>query len=176
MGQQGYQLVFNLRQMHVLVIYLNKTALKVNEQAAYFVFGVFIRSALAVAEGSADAGQEFRGSKWLGKVIVSAHIQGSYLAAFHGPGGDYYDGHGTVGPYLLYDFQSVHVGKTQVQQDHIRFVGVDQFQAVRTRVCTGYLVVLRGQDCFYKIADILFVLNDDNTGSCVHKLIFPPIW
>ena len=36
--------------MHVLVIYLNKTALKVNEQAAYFVFGVFIRSALAVAE------------------------------------------------------------------------------------------------------------------------------
>lgn len=45
-GQQGYQLVFNLRQMHVLVIYLNKTALKVNEQAAYFVFGVLDRKSV----------------------------------------------------------------------------------------------------------------------------------
>lgn len=90
----------------------------------------------AAFEEFADAEDEFAGAERLGDVIVGAEFETQNAVDFGGPGGEHDDGDaggGGVAAEELADFQAVHLGEHDVEEDEIGGIeagGLEGFGAV----------------------------------------------
>ena len=124
-----------------------------------------------MADGGADAGQQFGGAEGLDQVVIGAVVQGLHLVVLVVAGGDHH--HGQVGPLAdgLQHLHAVHVGKAQVQDYHVRAVGGDHGQGLLAGTDDDGVEAVGGEDHGDKVADGLLILHDQDFVFNLHRFL-----
>ena len=174
-AQEGDDLVFDLRQVHLSAVHAHDALFRVHLQAADIVDALFaFGHALAVAQRGADAGEQFLCAKGLGDIVVRAVIEGAHLVLFLPAGGDNHYRHAGPCAYIAEQLLPVAVGQAQIQQHQIRAVR-GQHGHSRGRLARFQRGIARaGKHGAHEIADALVVLDDEYGGHVVTHAFLPP--
>lgn len=104
--QHEYQIVLDLGKMNLLTVKRDKPFFKIDHQTAARIHKIRTAALMAVAQGRADAGHQFRRSKGFGDIIIRAAVQSLYLLILLGAGGDDDNGRGGKSPDIADNLHS----------------------------------------------------------------------
>ena len=167
--------------MHVFSAQKNPHFLVVDFQITHMIGTVegnlaAFRRGAGMAQGCADAGEQFDRPKGLCDVIVGPVIQGSCLVLFHAARRNHNDRCLGPGTHAAYDFPAVHVGKPQVQENAVRAVGGDHLKGSFTVSCDNRGIACCADGGFQKIGNTGIVFNNQNFLLEVCRHGVPPWW
>ena len=123
-----------------------------------------------VANGRPHTGQQLIGAKGLGEIVIGPQIQSGDLVLLVGAGGDHYHRQGGPAAELAQNVQTVHIRQAQIQNHQIRAVGGDHGHGLGSAGGPHSLVAIGGENGGDKAGDALFVLNDQNLFTDVHRV------
>ena len=138
-AQQRHDAELVRGQPHILPGQIDPAFAVIDQQVAHLIGalqgdGIVFQRRAGVAQGGADAGQQFDGSEGLLQIIVRAQIQRVCLILLHAAGRDHDDGRFGPGAYPADDLRAVQIRQAQIQQNAVRAVGGDHFQRLDARV------------------------------------------
>ena len=128
-----------------------------------------------MAEGHADAGQQFAGTERLAHVVVGAGVEGDDLVALLAARRQHDDGHRAPLAQAANHLQAVHVGQAQVHDHHIGLPRGDLDQAIGAGGRLEEPVALAGQGGAQEAPDLGLVLDEDDDGLR-HRRGPTPAW
>ena len=159
--------------MDVLATQQDLVLIVVDDQVAYRIGALtgdltVLGGGAGVADGRADPGQQLIGAKGFGQVVVRSQVQSLHLVSFMGAGGDHHHWQAGPGPEFPQDLQTIHIGKTQIQNHNIRTIGGDHGQRLLTGVGLHRIIAVVGKGRGDEVGNALFILHHQDLFSDFH--------
>ena len=125
--QEREQLIFYRCHMDFLIVNKDHTLHKINAQViAFKTFPQLVSAAVlfTFTDSHADTRQKLSHMKGLHHIIIRSQIKGLYFFRFLLSGGNHYNRLIRIAADMLDHFHSVHIRKAQIQDHHIRVIGI----------------------------------------------------
>ena len=117
---------------------------------------------LGPAYGGAQPGEQFVHAEGLGDVVVRAGVERLDLLVGSVAGGEHQDRHARPAPQPLDDLDAVHVGQTEVEDDHVGVAGGGELKGARAVVGGVHLVLAGAQIDRESAYDLRFVVDHEH--------------
>ena len=165
-NERRQELVLDRRQVDFLVVDQHLAAQEVDAQLSHLEGGLvrLVRRAGGVAERDADPREQLAGAERLAHVVVGARVERRDLVALLAAGREHDDR--DVGPlaHAPDDFEAVHVGQPEVDDDDVGLARAHFHDAISARRGLEELVALAGQRRPQEAPDLWLVLDQDDDG------------
>src|SRR5262249_53655329 len=98
------------------------------------------------AQVSANAGDPLAGVKWLGHVVVGAHLQANHPVRGVIAGGEQQDGQTMTGTDLPAEAEAVGIREADIEHEQVEFAALQRAARLRSALRCGAEEALRGKD------------------------------